>query len=665
MAGRTPAGGAPSANTEVLPLDGSWEFRLDGEANWRTVRVPHTWQVENASAGYLGVAWYRREFDAPAEWNGRAVRIEFEAVYHSAIVSLNGARAGEHRGKGYTAFEIDITALLRHGRANTVEVRVDNSFRGDMLPRGNSFDWTPDGGIYRPVRLLATPKLYIERIDVDAAPDVARGEARAALRVAVRNAANAAARVPVSVVIREDDTGRQAAAAELSARELPPRRTIEFETAVTLSRPRLWHFDHPHLYRAEAAAGEHRASTTFGIRKFEIRDGAFRLNGERVRLMGVERMAGSHPDYGMAEPAHWIEHDHNDLKELNCVFTRVHWPQDGRVLDYCDRRGILMQLEAPAWGGATFKGMKDEPAPQLLANGLEQLREMIARDRNHPCVVAWGLCNEVNGQNPPAQQFVRAMFREARRLDPSRLLTYASHSLRQTPERDVAGELDFISWNEYYGSWQKGTVDDVRRNLEMIHAAFPSKPVVVSEYGYCECAPGRDAGDPGRIEILRSQTAALRDYPYVAGLIFFCYNDYRTHTGDKGLGVMKQRVHGVVDLYGARKPSYEALREESSPVEAFEVTGGPPSFQVRVRARKSIPAYRLEGYRLQWVVYGFGGLPMERGEAPLPTLEPGAECSIAAKVAEGNPRRVVFDVLRPAGFSAATARWKPSALAAG
>ena len=59
----------------------------------------------------------------------------------------------------------------------------------------------------------------------------------------------------------------------------------------------------------------------------------------------------------MAEPASWIEHDHADMKELNCVFTRVHWPQDRRVLDYCDRHGILMQTEVPTWGPGTSQGM--------------------------------------------------------------------------------------------------------------------------------------------------------------------------------------------------------------------------------------------------------------------------------------------------------------------
>lgn len=104
--------------------------------------------------------------------------------------------------------------------------------------------------------------------------------------------------------------------------------TIEIP-AGTLSQPKLWHFDHPNLYRLtvilSGGTRVHELSTSLGVRTIEITNGGFYLNGERVRLMGVERMAGSNPEFGMAEPEAWIKHDHNDLKDLNCVFTRVHW----------------------------------------------------------------------------------------------------------------------------------------------------------------------------------------------------------------------------------------------------------------------------------------------------------------------------------------------------
>ena len=141
-------------------ISGDWQFRIDKDAAWSDVQVPHTWQTAASTAGYLGVAWYRKVIDAPAAWKGQAVRIEFEAVFHSAVVTLNGVEIGRHEGKGYTAFCADATKAIKPGAANTLEVRVDNSFRTDILPRDNSYDWTPDGGIIRPVNILVTPLAF-------------------------------------------------------------------------------------------------------------------------------------------------------------------------------------------------------------------------------------------------------------------------------------------------------------------------------------------------------------------------------------------------------------------------------------------------------------------------------------------------------------------------
>lgn len=639
--------------TEVVPLDGKWMFRIgdgdfaaqSGGPGWAEVAVPHTWNTQPDTADYMGVAWYRRTFRAPSNWAGQTVRVEFEAVYHTARVYVNGKLAGEHVKKGYTAFALDTTNLVRPGVVNTIAVRVDNAFADGMLPRGKSFDWTPDGGIYRPVRLLVTPKVFIDNVGIDAVPEGTDG----ALDIAItlRNTGAAAASVSITAEVL-DATVKSAASPTVT---VPARGTKQVRLTATLPNARLWHFDHPNLYTLRVTAGRHTCDTTFGIRRFEVKDGSFVLNGERVRLAGVERMAGSHPDFGMAEPAEWIEHDHRDMKELNCVFTRVHWAQDKRVLDYCDRHGILIQTEVPSWGPETFKGMTAEPSPEIMQNGLEQLREMITRDRNHPSVFAWGLCNEVNGQNPAAQRFVRRMKEEARKLDPKRLLTYASNSLQTTPEKDVAGELDFISWNEYYESWYGGTVESVRRNVDAIAKAFPGKPIVVSEYGYCACTPQRPEDDSKRIDILRTHNAVFRESDAVGALIFFCYNDYRTHIGDKGTGVLKQRVHGVVDLHGARKPSFEALADESSPIESVTVLPEGRSFLARIRARKTVPSYRMR-YTLRWIVYGSGEIPLEQRDAPL-ELEPGEERTVKLGWSEQRARRVRIEVRRPTGFTAA------------
>src|SRR5262249_46636324 len=151
------------AGSGSFALEEGWLFVFDPsasmsppESKWAPVRVPHTWQALAGDPGYSGVAWYRLPLAAPLEWAKQVVCIEFEAVTHSAHVFLNGKPAGEHIGKGYTAFTCDLSPLLKLGAENILTVRIDNRPSDTMLPRNKSFDWADDGGLIRPVNLLVT-----------------------------------------------------------------------------------------------------------------------------------------------------------------------------------------------------------------------------------------------------------------------------------------------------------------------------------------------------------------------------------------------------------------------------------------------------------------------------------------------------------------------------
>ncbi|MCK7479418.1 MAG: hypothetical protein M0C28_20260 [Candidatus Moduliflexus flocculans] len=239
------------------------------------------------------------------------------------------------------------------------------------------------------------------------------------------------------------------------------------------------------------------------------------------------------------------------------------------------------------------------PAPseieRIKANGLEQLREMIARDRNHPCVFSWGLCNEVDGQNPVAQEFVRRMLREAKGLDPGRLCSYASNSLQTTPERDVAGEMDFIEWNEYYESWFGGDVGTLqreprghpprlprqaRRHLGIRLLRLHRRPARGRR------PPRRDPPDP--------QRGLPPSFPGWPG----SSSSTTTTTGptsatrERAFSSRGSTASSTSSASG--NPSFEALREESSPVEAVTVgTDGAVRTAV-VRTRQDRPGLHAE-----------------------------------------------------------------------
>ena len=184
-----------------------------------------------------------------------------------------------------------------------------------------------------------------------------------------------------------------------------------------LPKAKLWHFDRPQSLSPRSFDNGARAgvliASTFGVRKFEVRGRRILFKRRAGTSDGRGADGGQQSVVRHGGAGEWIAHDHDDLKHLNCVFTRVHWQQDRRVLDYCDRHGILIQSEVPTWGPNTFKGMGEEPDADILENGREQLREMIARDRNHPSICSWGLCNEIGGQNPPAYNFAKHMLEEA------------------------------------------------------------------------------------------------------------------------------------------------------------------------------------------------------------------------------------------------------------
>ncbi len=638
----------PETNAEVS-LNGLWQFQIPGRP-WTAVTVPHTWQVMNGCENHRGKALYQRAFDVPAAWSASIVRVEFESVFHTAVVQVNGQPAGRHEGLGYTTFAFDITKLLKFGAENEISVEVDNAFFDRMLPRGNSSDWAHDGGIYRPVRLLVTPRNYIERVAIDAIPNLATGAAAVEVTAYIQGAGL------LSAEIRDLTSQRTVLTRDNIEAKGPDFRLPR----LTLPQARLWHFDTPHLYELILKLGGHTLRETFGVRSFEVKDRGFFLNGERIRLAGVERMAGSHPEYGMAEPAHWIEHDHRDMKELNCMFTRVHWQQDRRVLDFCDREGIMVQLEVPTWGQATFNGMGPRPGQWIVDNGLAHLREMIARDRNHPCVVMWGCCNEIGGQRPADSGFAEAIYNEAKRLDPRRPRTYASYSLRQTPEKDVSRIMEAVSVNEYFESWNGGAIPDLVKMLDGIRDAFPQKPIIISEYGYCACKPEWAEGDAKRRRIMTTHTEVFRQRPEIAGLIFFCYNDYRTHVGDRGVERLQQRVHGVVDVYGRRKESFDLLRRELSPVESVDIRYEANKLQIAVKNRDTIPAHTLKGYTLRVLLEGPGPTILERLEASIPTLAPGATATIDLAPAYAKSPLVIYaDILRPNGWSAFTETWRP------
>jgi beta-galactosidase len=665
-------GTSTSRGEQVISLNGSWQFTADrknegmdanwfgqkyNRSSWQQVEVPHTWQVMPGLEEYTGYAWYARTIKLDCPVQDKVLKLEFDSVNRDASFWVNGKLLGEHKGSGYTPFGFVVPAADAQNGNMRIVVRVTNSFSRRALPYERSYDWTTDGGIIRGVRLRILPRTHIERLLVDANPSADFTQAKVSVRVDAYSAENKVDGLSLQAIILDPSNNIVRNISAPFKKDSNGKLTAELSCSV--EKPMLWHFDKPHLYRAicRITSGRgviHEQEASFGIRKVEVKNGFYVLNGEPMRLMGLEWMPGSDPRYGLAEGPEYVAEILSDMKRLNCVLTRFHWQQDDSTLEFLDREGMLAQEEIPTWGGATR-------LEQLGDIQLIQMNEMILPHYNHPSIYAWGLCNEIAGQSAAGHKFVMDGIAIAKKLNPQRLLTYASNTVHQNPKKDASQYVDFIEWNEYFESWMGGNVSNLAWNIDAITKAYPDKTMVISEYGLCECDPKNPTGDAKRIEILRTHTDEFRKTKSIAGAIFFCYNDYRTHMGDKDKGAFRQRVHGIVDLLNRPKPSWQALREESSPIKSITITAQEPNnFNIDILTRSlknDLPAYTLRDYVLIWRALDSHNLPIQSGHKTISELKPGTNFKESIKVSGRTVTQIKAEVFRPTGYSVLDAQW--------
>jgi beta-galactosidase/beta-glucuronidase len=663
-----------------IDLDGPWRFRVDDSGSrevrgWareapsdtEAVDVPHTWGV-GPHAEYEGTAWYWREVALAPALRGRRVELHFGATFYRARVWVNGVPVGEHEG-GYTAWWVDVTKPL--GEGGLVAVEVDNRPGLDTIPGwamrlvGSGsvwYDWWHYGGLVRDVFLVVQEKAAIRRQEIRARVEgtSATVHARAFLE---GFGFSGPARLEARVV---GPSGEEVAATRVEL----PEGTLEDGAAATalpplaVPSPKLWHFDHPYLYRLDLrlldAAGTllDERSDTFGIRTVEIRDRGLWLNGERVRLSGVTRHEDS-PWGGLAETRGTMKHDWDDLKALQVTLTRpVHYPQHPWILDYADRHGVLLMPEIPMWQFSEEQ-MKDLGVLDLAKR---MMREMIEEDFNHPSIFAWSVCNESATSTPGGRAYVKAMRDHVKALDPDRFVSYADDGLARVhdPAENANQYTDFVMMNQYFGSWH-GPEDRLAPTLDRLGRLFPDKMFVISEFGFAgPFAPDARQADEERVGILRRQLAEFARHDFVAGAVFWCYQDYKSHRNLSPGETTGWVDMGLVDENRQRRPSYDAWRQATSPARLTLAwkrgdRGRPVGFRATVerRAPEELPSYELTGYRVEWEARDHDGTLLASGETALAPIGPPTPLEGSWAASTSREIRLRVRVRRPTGFVAA------------
>jgi beta-galactosidase/beta-glucuronidase len=556
-------------------LNGRWEFEFDDRdeglaKRWyaasnafsKTIVVPYTFQSRLSGIGdtsFHDVVWYRRSFQVPAGWQGRRVLLNFGAVDYEATVWVNGDGVGHHRG-GHVGFAIDVTDHLKQGD-NIVVVRVLDPGTDRTIPRGKQF-WRPKSesifytrttGLWQPVWIEAAGGVRMAGLRLT--PDIDRSQVRVEADFA-RSAGHAQGASPLrlhaTVFLDKVEQGSQ----------IVTVNGDHVDTVLTLRDQRLWSPDHPTLYDVDFELESEgktidRVTSYFGQRKVSLYGGKLFLN-DNPYYMRLALDQGYWPESVLTPPTdEAIQYDIKMIKAFGLNGVRKHQKaEDPRWLYYADRLGILV------WGEMANAY---DYSPSYVARFADEWTQIVARDYNHPSIVAWVPINESWGvpqifTNAEQQAHAKTMYQLVKSLDPMRPVV-DNDGWEHTDQTDLMTLHDYARTGDEltskYASLGEHPSDIPRNAREALARGvkYNGAPFVMTEFGgiafrigakqaenewgYSGVEPTRDAF----LSRLDGLIKALRGNPVWAG---YCYTQ---------LTDVEQEINGLMTY--DRKPKVE------------------------------------------------------------------------------------------------------------
>lgn len=371
--------------------------------------------IQETFPTYHGVVWYYRQFKVPQNphQQGRYL-LRFWQVDYLADVWCNGKHVGQHEGTG-EPFVLDVTEAVKPQADNLIAVRVLNPKHEaiDGITLGQSTIWARGipcspglalnyGGLIDTVELLIAPAVRVE--DLYVIPDPKTGKIQ--VQANLRNAGPKAVSGKIDFAVSSAVQGETLNMVQVD-RRLPVGDTL-IETELKSDNPRLWELNDPYMYRVTAQVGTDTSnsvdefSTRCGFREFRLENGYFRLNGRRLFLKSSQTDARAPGGIFVPHDPELVRRDLVNVKATNQNMIRSFGGQIPRYqIDMCDDIGIMVYQEhAGAW--------RMEPSPKLAERFNRSVQAMVKRDRNHPCIVIWGVLNET-GPGPVFEQGVAAL----------------------------------------------------------------------------------------------------------------------------------------------------------------------------------------------------------------------------------------------------------------
>ena len=466
----------------IQKIMNDWTF-IYHDGSKTVLDLPHTWNAIDGQDGgndyWRGTCSYEKTFEVPEfDAETECVYLQFHGVNASAKVVLNGKEVCTHDG-GYSTFRKDVTALLE--AENHLVVYVDNSVNDRVYPQ--KADFTFYGGIYRDVELLVVSKAHFE-LDhfagpgIKVTPEVKGSDAD----ICVETWANADGDVKVTLLDAEGKVVCEGSGTN---------------TTLHVENVHLWDgVADPYLYTVKAelivdGKAVDTVSTTCGVRYYKFDpDKGFFLNGRPYNLHGVSR----HQDFKGIGNAITKEHHDKDMeliREIGANTVRLaHYQHDQYFYDLCDKYGMVVWAEIPYISEHLANGD---------ANTESQMKELIIQNYNHPCIVMWGLSNEItiSGRSKRKQMLANhhRLQKLVKEMDPTRTTTLACYAVALHWEKS-AHISDIVAWNLYLG-WY---VPCLRLNdlwISLWKKLYPKRCLGYSEYG-AEGMPNLHAAKPRR-----------------------------------------------------------------------------------------------------------------------------------------------------------------------
>jgi len=375
----------------------NWQFKRDTTAlDWEKVNLPHTARIEPLVVNnqWQGIALYQKTFEIP-DRRDKKIFFYFEGVMSKADVWVNGQHLFHHEG-GYLPFTVDATDAVLPGKPNLIKVMVNNRDNPDIPPGKplKQLDFNYYGGIYRNVYLIISNKIYITtavRADIQKSggvlirfDNVSNEGADGMIQLHVRNESNIEAPVYFNAVLT-DDNGNQIQVRSEKI-QLKCDHDLELTKHFQVEKPKLWSPQHPLLYNLKIDLfvddePVDQLSEKVGIRKLVLNEDGFFINDEQRYIRGTNRHQ-EYPYIGYALSDQAQYRDAVKIKNAGFDFVRLsHYPQSEAFMNACDELGLMVMNCIPGW--QYFGGEK------FIENSLQNCRDMIHRDRNHPSVIFW------------------------------------------------------------------------------------------------------------------------------------------------------------------------------------------------------------------------------------------------------------------------------------